>query len=86
MSPGVHSERLNYECTLFISLKIQGRNIALMLCGGGEGSSHAVSRILWEPSKPHSPTLSTVQYISSHPSPCALRPPKYQICLMKRPT
>ena len=46
------------------------RAVLLLLC------------FLREPSLPHSPTHSTVQYIIIHPSPCAQQPPKYHICTM----
>ena len=39
---------------------------------------------LREPSYPHSPTHSTIQYKVIHPSPCALQPPKYHIWSMRK--
>ena len=50
----------------------------------GEGSGHALTICSKAPSLPHSPTHSTVQYITIHPSPCALLPPKYHVCSMKK--
>ena len=40
--------------------------------------------VLRESRKPHSPTHSTVQYIDSHSSPCALHSLKHHICSMKK--
>ena len=47
---------------------------------------HAITILSRGPSKPHSPTHSTVQYIINHSSPSALQPPKYHTCSVKRPT
>ena len=53
--------------------------------GEGEGCGLALTMFLLRgPSWPHSPTHSTIQYIVIHPSPCALLPPKYHICSMKK--
>ena len=52
--------------------------------GGGEGIGNAFLYFLRGPSLPHSPTHSTVQYISNHPSPCALQPTKYHTCSVKK--
>ena len=50
-----------------------------------EGKGAVITNCLRDPSLPHSPTHSTVQYIDIHPSPTTLHPPKYQIYSMRRP-
>ena len=61
--------------------KLQRRHKALKFFGGKGAVLHWLY-ILRGPSLPHSPTHSTVQYITIHPSPSALQRPKYHICSM----
>ena len=47
---------------------------------GGVGAVMPYLYFLRGPSKLHSPTHSSVQYISNHPSLNTLQPPKYHTC------
>ena len=68
--------------SLFLCLHIEGTRPWRFW--GEEESGHTVLYVLRGPSKPHSPTLSTIQYITIHPSPYAQQSPKYHIWSMKK--
>ena len=66
----------------YFIVRIQWRHKALSFGGKGKEEVLLLLRFLREPSWPHSPTHSTVQYITIHPSPCGQQPGKYHICSM----
>ena len=59
------------------------RHEALWFWGRGRERSCFNCIFYGEPSYPHLPTHSTIQYIITRPSPYTQQPPKYRICSMK---
>ena len=85
--PVVKSSPRMQNSTLYFNCIYKGEHKVLSFLGGRFGAVMPYLYFLRGPSKPHSLTHSSVQYISNHPSPSTMQPPKYQNrSVKKRPT